>query len=162
MPALTQPINYQSYLWLLLFSRNSSGTYCLITPLKNALYLARKPFYREETCFAEEWLIGRRKTMTFGYFAYWSLMSFLIDDSEKRTHRNSWSRNMTGQTTTTSHLVMHLINTSLGADNRNRTRPVRLKECVTWTSNVSLSGSNNKHDMVGQQDLSHAYNMHQQ
>jgi len=97
-----------------------------------------------------------------GYFAYWTLMSFLIDDLGSQKDMETLEVEiMTGQETTTSQLVTHLINTSLGAEKRNRTRPVRLKECDTWTSTACLCGSNYKQALVGHQDPIVCITLHQ-
>jgi hypothetical protein len=123
---------------------NSSGTFLPHHSSIGCAYLGREPFYREETCFAEDWMIGWRKnndstgTLPTGHIRVshlWLRISEGYGNSRSRNNDRS-------KETTTSQLVTRLINTSLGAEKRNRTRPVRLKECVTWTSTACLSGSN--------------------
>jgi len=68
-------------------------------------------------------------------------MSFLIVDlvNLRRTRKLPHEVDNNDRSTTTSLLVMHLINTRLGANDDNK--PIcKIKGCVTWTSTECLSG----------------------
>jgi len=70
--------------------------------------------------------------------------SFLIIDFNLKKGKGNEQGLTTVMTTndkTTKTLVMHLINTRLGAPDKRNQASKNIKECTTWTSTACLSGS---------------------
>jgi len=85
----------------LLFLTILQAPTCLIIPLEDALISDVKHFTEKRLLMPRsEWLEKKLQWLN-GYFAYWTLMSFLSDDKITEGHGSSGSRNMTGQETTT-------------------------------------------------------------
>lgn len=78
----------------------------------------------------------------YGYFAYWTLMGFLNDDLEqRRTRKLLKQKHDCAVNRTIYYFAIQSCISSIRAQEqkkRNRSRPVRLKECATWTSTVCL------------------------
>jgi len=106
--------------------------------LRGCAYLGNDLSSREETCFAKEWLFGRRTIMTYGYFAYWTQQGFLtVAVWIQKDTETLWSRKNDRSITTTSLLVMHLINTGLGAE--DWPKAVRVKDALLGHPPLALA-----------------------
>lgn len=109
-----------SPLWLFLFFRNSSGTLQPHHSSWGCAYLECEPFLLRRDMLCRGVNVRKKKPMTTGYFAYWTHMSFLWGDinlsldTETPEVEIKWPVNRFNY----FYLVMHLINTRLGAEDR--------------------------------------------
>jgi hypothetical protein len=149
--ALDPQFPYRPFILAFLFLKKFFRHLLASSLLRGCAYLGNDLSSWEETCFAMEWQFGRRINHDSRVLCLQDTYEFPHQrrfGSQKDTEA-LWSRKNDRSTQTTSRLVKHLINTSLGAD--NWPKAVRVKDvplghpplalAALSISNVALVGS---------------------